>query len=85
MKTRSEMVWFLIGFGLVALCANTRTMIAEEAASVSATSQSGDPVRSEVSALRAAVESLTGDVYAEPSRWQPLSLSSFFSEGRRTF
>ena len=29
----------------------------------------------------AAAESLTGDVYAEPSRWQPLSLGTFFSEG----
>lgn len=30
---------------------------------------------------RAAVESLTGDVYAEPSRWAPLSLGTFFTEG----
>src|SRR5262245_64110364 len=26
-------------------------------------------------------ESLFGDVYAEPSRWQPLSAGGFFSEG----
>ena len=30
---------------------------------------------------RAAGESLTGDVYADPSRWRPLSLGTFFSEG----
>lgn len=29
----------------------------------------------------AAAESLTGDVYAEPSRWQPLSLGTLFTEG----
>jgi hypothetical protein len=29
----------------------------------------------------AAIESLTGDVYAEPSRWRPLALGTFFSEG----
>jgi len=26
-------------------------------------------------------ESLFGDVYAEPSKWQPLSAGTFFSEG----
>ena len=29
----------------------------------------------------AAVESLTGDVYAEPSRWRPLTLDTLFTEG----
>ena len=29
----------------------------------------------------AAIESLTGDVYAEPSRWRPLSLGTFFGGG----
>jgi hypothetical protein len=28
-------------------------------------------------------ESLFGDVYAEPSRWQPLSAGTFFTEGWR--
>ena len=31
--------------------------------------------------LGAAAESITGDVYAEPSRWRPLTLGTFFSEG----
>jgi len=31
--------------------------------------------------FQAAGESLTGDVYADPSRWRPLSLGTFFSEG----
>ena len=75
-------VWFLIGFGLAALCAAPWTAIAEEATPVGALSHSGDfAQRGEVGVLRAAVESLTGDVYAMPSRWQPLSLGSFLSEG----
>jgi hypothetical protein len=35
----------------------------------------------EIGVIDSAVESLTGDVYAEPSRWRPLSLGSLFSEG----
>ena len=35
----------------------------------------------EMGVWQAASESLTGDVYAEPSRWQPLSLGALFSEG----
>ena len=31
--------------------------------------------------LGAARESITGDVYAEPSRWQPLTLGTLFSDG----
>ena len=31
--------------------------------------------------LDAAKESLFGDVYADPSRWRPLTLGTFFSEG----
>ncbi len=81
MKTRNVTVRFLIGFGLAALCAATRPVIAGESAPVGAASQSGDTAQGEVGVLRAAVESLTGDVYAEPSRWRPLSLGSFFSEG----
>ncbi len=34
-----------------------------------------------VGVIGAAVDSVVGDVYAEPSRWHPLSLTSFFSEG----
>jgi hypothetical protein len=29
----------------------------------------------------AAIDSITGDVYAEPSRWRPLSVGTLFSEG----
>jgi len=35
----------------------------------------------EIGVLGAARESLLGDVYAEPSNWRPLTLSTFFSEG----
>src|SRR5262245_46144146 len=34
-----------------------------------------------VGVVDAAIESLTGDVYATPSRWRPLSLETFFTEG----
>lgn len=81
MKVRNTKVWFLIGFGLVSLCATPRVTIAEESASVGAVSQPGDPAQGKVGVLRAVVESLTGDVYAMPSRWHPLSIGSFFSEG----
>ena len=40
---------------------------------------SSEPER--VGVVDAAIESLTGDVYAEPSRWRPLSLGTFFTEG----
>jgi hypothetical protein len=44
-----------------------------------AASSSSEPER--VGVVDAAIESLTGDVYAEPSKWRPLSLGTFFSEG----
>jgi hypothetical protein len=44
-----------------------------------AASASSEPEH--VGVVGAAVESLTGDVYAEPSRWRPLSIRTFFSEG----
>ena len=44
-----------------------------------AASSSTEPER--VGVVDAAIESLTGDVYAQPSRWRPLSLETFFSEG----
>lgn len=81
MKTRIARVWFLIGFGLVALCAVRGTAIAGDTALAETSSQSGDARQSEVGVFRAAVESLTGDVYATPSKWQPLSLGNFFSDG----
>jgi hypothetical protein len=31
--------------------------------------------------MKAAIESLTGDVYAEPSKWEQLTIGSLFSEG----
>lgn len=40
--------------------------------------QAGQPT---LGLLDAARESLFGDVYAEPSKWQPLSAGTFFSEG----
>ncbi len=81
MKTMLATIWFVIGFGLTVLCVAPCTVIAEEAAPMDATAQPEGFASSKVGVLRAAVESLTGDVYAEPSRWQPLSMGSFFSEG----
>jgi hypothetical protein len=49
------------------------------ASSAMAASFSTEPER--VGFVDAALESLTGDVYAQPSRWRPLSLGTFFSEG----
>ena len=43
--------------------------------------QEVEPSQSERSFLSAAIKSLTDDVYAEPSRWKPLSLGTLFSEG----
>ena len=40
---------------------------------------SSEPER--IGVVDAAIESLTGDVYAQPSKWRPLSLGTFFSEG----
>jgi hypothetical protein len=37
--------------------------------------------RQEYSAFHAAKESLFGDPYSHPERWQPLSLGTFFTEG----
>lgn len=37
--------------------------------------------QSELGFCKAAVESLTGDVYADPSRWQSLSIYTLFTEG----
>ncbi len=39
------------------------------------------PVAREYSVLGAARDSLFGDPYVDPERWQPLSLSTFLSEG----
>ncbi len=44
-----------------------------------AASSSTEPER--VGVVDAAIESLTGDVYAQPSSWRPLSLGTLFSEG----
>ena len=44
-----------------------------------AASSSTEPER--VGVVDAAIESLTGDVYAAPSKWRPLSLGTLFSEG----
>jgi hypothetical protein len=44
-----------------------------------AKSTSSEPER--IGVVDAAIESLTGDVYAQPSKWRPLSLGTFFSEG----
>src|SRR5262249_29642618 len=44
-----------------------------------ATAGSSEPEH--VGVFDAAIDSLTGDVYADPSRWRPLSLGTFFEDG----
>lgn len=44
-----------------------------------AASASTEPER--IGVVDAAIESLTGDVYAQPSKWRPLTLGTLFSEG----
>ncbi len=56
--------------GLSVLCAEVSGAVAQE--------QSQAP---KDGVLGAIVKSLTGDVYAEPSRWRELSWTSFFTEG----
>lgn len=68
------MRWVLLGVGLSATMAVPAPGRADEPRAAGAAPQ-------EVGVLHAAGESLTGDVYAEPSRWRPLSLGTFFSEG----
>jgi len=76
MNTRNAtIIGLLIGFLLVVVCTGPWYAIAEE------TPQRVEPSQNERSFLRAAKESLTGDVYAEPSRWQPLSLGTLLNEG----
>src|SRR5215475_10641287 len=46
-----------------------------------AAAQASSPPPEKDGVLGAIVKSLTGDVYAEPSKWKELSFGSFFSEG----
>ena len=64
----------LLGLGLIGTMAVVAPAGAQQPRAASAEPE-------EVGFFRAAGESLTGDVYAEPSRWRPLSLGTFFSEG----
>ena len=57
----------------------TMVLVLGMAGGALAASSSSEPER--VGVVDAAIESLTGDVYAEPSKWRPLSLGTFFSEG----
>lgn len=60
----------------MSMCAVTMLVLV-----VSRPALSVDAAPERVGVLDAAIESLTGDVYAEPSRWRPLSLGTFFTEG----
>ncbi len=64
-RSLAGLCWSGLGLGLVA----TEAWAAQE-----------NPPQ-KVGVCQAAAESLTGDVYAEPSRWRPLSLATFFQEG----
>jgi hypothetical protein len=74
MKERDAERWVLPGLGLIGILA-----VATPARADGPQSKGDGP--QEVGVLQAAAESLTGDVYAEPSRWRPLSLETLFSEG----
>jgi hypothetical protein len=71
---RKENTWLMLGLGLSGLLAVRAPARADD-------SRSKGDNPPEVGVLRAAAESLTGDVYADPSRWRPLSLGTLFSEG----
>lgn len=45
------------------------------------TTDTAEPAPRDGGVFAAMIESLTGDVYAEPSGWRALSLGTFFSEG----
>jgi hypothetical protein len=66
--------WFVLGVGLIMVVASRAPVTAGGPAP-----KTGEPP--EIGVLQAAGESLTGDVYADPSRWRPLSLGTLFSEG----
>jgi len=75
MARKKDAMWaVLVGLGLIGTIAVVAPAGAQQPRAASAEPE-------EVGFLRAAGESLTGDVYAEPSRWRPLSLGTFFSEG----
>jgi hypothetical protein len=63
----------VIGMGIALVLACGAVTVA------GAASASSEPEH--VGVVDAAVQSLTGDVYAEPSRWAPLSLGTLFTEG----
>ena len=67
-----------LGFGLGAMIALPTSSWTAEPAELG-TSPASD--RREYSVFRAAKESLFGDPYSHPERWQPLSLGTFFTEG----
>jgi hypothetical protein len=68
---RPDRVWILTGLvlGLSVLCTGAPGLAQEK------------PPASKDGVLGAIVKSLTGDVYADPSRWRELSWSTFFTEG----
>jgi hypothetical protein len=74
MKKSAAERWVLLGLGLIGILA-----VGTPARADGPQSKGDGP--QEVGVLQAAGESLTGDVYAEPSRWRPLSLWTLFSEG----
>ena len=67
-----------LGFGLGAMIALPTPSWTAEPSEVGTSPASG---RREYSVFGAAKESLFGDPYSHPERWQPLSLGTFFTEG----
>jgi len=58
-----------------------RSLVATAFAACVGAAGVGLAVAAEKSCADVIVESLAGDVYAEPSRWQPLEIGTFFTEG----
>ena len=68
--------WLMLGQCVLWIGGLPAQSLAEEMTNDTAESRPSDG-----SVWDAMVESLTGDVYAEPSRWRALSLGTFFTEG----
>ena len=68
-------IWFVLVVILVFTGGGVPSMAAEMSGVPAA------PASKQGSMFNAMVESMTGDVYSDPSRWRELSLGTFFTEG----
>jgi hypothetical protein len=75
---KARLARLVLGLGLGGIVAAPTSAWTVEPAQIGGSPASA---RREYSVLDAAKESLFGDPYAEPDRWQELSLGTFFTEG----